>query len=177
MSTQVSPASIQLFYEESKSARTLIDSALEKYRANTTTVLALATGATAFFGLSSSTKNELLYVSSLVAYGAAVFVALSIYLPTKRKVNVAYDTESIVNSNTGPAIPLTKFHWDYALGHQKAVSDGISLISGWRGLRSRFTILTSLTGLVVILAGLSIAFQPDAETPKPTHIVIERISS
>ena len=51
------PTSVEIFYDESKAAREVMDELLVRYRTNTTAVLALATGAATFFGFSSSPKG------------------------------------------------------------------------------------------------------------------------
>ncbi len=44
---------VKLYYEESKAAREQAEGLLEKYRTNTSTLLALASGTVAFFGFST----------------------------------------------------------------------------------------------------------------------------
>lgn len=51
------PSAVEIFYDESKAARDVMDQILIRYRTNTTAVLALATGAATFFGFSNSPKG------------------------------------------------------------------------------------------------------------------------
>jgi hypothetical protein len=92
MSDDVSEAdrqSIEILYNESKAALDVIDQLLIRYRANTTTVLALGTGATTLFGFSSAPKG-VFFVATLVCYALGVLAALAIYAPQKWRDNI-YD--------------------------------------------------------------------------------------
>ena len=55
-----------------------MDELLSRHRTNTTTVLALATGAATFSGFSNSPKG-VFFVLSLGAYAVATFLAVAIY--------------------------------------------------------------------------------------------------
>ena len=54
------PSAVEIFYDESKAARDVMDQLLIRYRTNTTAVLALATGAATFFGFSNKSEGAVL---------------------------------------------------------------------------------------------------------------------
>lgn len=84
------PEAVELFYEESKAAREALDATLKEYRSNTTTALALATGAAAFFGFEDSGKG-IFFVLALVAYGIAALLAVAVFWPHGWLMNPASD--------------------------------------------------------------------------------------
>ena len=164
------PESVTVFYEESKAARTVMDELLIRYRTNTTTVLALATGAATFFGFSDSPKG-VFFVLSLAAYAVATFLAVAIYWPTPWRVNVAYDVGDGLQKS---ALTPTKLRWDLALGHQAAVAQSIELVQGRWGQAVKFRALLCATSLVVIFAGINVYQQSWHSTPAaPTHVILD----
>ena len=168
---QMHPESVKVFYEESKAARQTMDELLIRYRTNTTTVLALATGAATFFGFADSPKG-FFYVLSMVAYAIAAFCAIGIYWPRSWRVNVAHDVAAGLQKET---LTPTKLRWDLALGHQEAIAQSIGLVQGWYGQAAKFRILLLATALVVIFAGTNVYQQSQKpEAPTPTHVVIDR---
>lgn len=169
---QVYPASVEIFYNESKAARDVMDQLLLRYRTNTTAVLALATGAATFFGFANSPKG-LFFIASLASYGVATLFAVAIYWPSSWRVNVAYDVEDRL-SKPPPKRP-TELRWDLARGHQQAIAESIKLVGGWRGQASKFRVLLLATSLVVIFAGVnSYLGSQHPTTIQPTHIVIDK---
>jgi len=169
---QVYPASVEIFYNESKAAREAMDQLLLRYRTNTTAVLALATGAATFFGFAASPKGSF-FIASLVAYGVATLVAVAIYWPSSWRVNVAYDVEDRL-SKSPPKRP-TALRWDLARGHQQAIAQSIKLVEGWHGQASKFRALLLATSLVVIFAGVNSYLGPQSPTTiPPTRVIIEK---
>ena len=166
---QMYPSSVEIFYDESKAARDVVDQIVLRYRANATAVLALATGAATFFGFSNAPKGRF-FILSLVSYGIAALMAIAIYWPGPWRVNAAFDAEKRLSES--PPVTPTKMRWDLARSHQQAVSENIKRIKGWRGLASKFRILLLAMSLVVIFAGInSYLGSQRPTTPKPTHIV------
>lgn len=169
---EVYPSSVEIFYNESKTARDAVDQLLLRYRTNTTAVLALATGAATFFGFASSPKGAF-FIASLVSYGVATLLAVAIYWPSPWRVNVAYDVEERLEKP--PPLRSTKLRWDLARGHQLAIAENTKLIDGWHGQASKFRVLLLATSLVVILAGVnSYLGSQSPTTTQPTHIVIDK---
>ncbi|MGU3500895.1 hypothetical protein [Mycobacterium sp. C31M] len=164
--------SVELFYEESKAAREVMDKLLATYRTNTTTVLALATGAATFFGLSDSPKG-IFFIFSMVAYGIGSLVAVTIYWPQAWRVNVAHDAAEGLVANE--IVPM-RMHWNLALGHQEAIGETIRLIDGKWGVAVKFRLLLLATASVVLLAGLNVyqASQQQPAPDEPTRVIIER---
>jgi hypothetical protein len=159
------PGSIDLFYEESKGARAVMDALLIRYRTNTTTILGLATGAATFFGFSSSPKG-IFFVLALAAYGVATLVSIAIYWPTAWRVNVAHDVAAGLLATT---LTPAKLKWDLALGHQKAIAQSVALVQGWRGQASKFRVLLFATSLVVIFAGVNVYVESQHTATNTTH--------
>jgi hypothetical protein len=169
---QVYPSTVEIFYDESKAARDVMDQLLLRYRTNTTAVLALATGAATFFGFANSPKGPF-FIASLVSYGVATLLAVAIYWPSSWRVNVAYDVENRLSKS--PPMGPTALRWDLARGHQQAIAQSIALVGGWRGQASKFRVLLLATSLVVIFAGVnSYLGSQHATTIEPTHIVIDK---
>lgn len=169
---EVYPASIEIFYNESKAARDAVDQLLLRYRTNTTAVLALATGAATFFGFATSPKGPF-FIASLVSYGIATLLAVAIYWPSSWRVNVAYDVEERLDRP--PPLRPTKLRWDLARGHQQAIAENTKLINGWHGQASKFRVLLLATSLVVIFAGVnSYIGSQSPTTVQPTHIIIDK---
>lgn len=88
----VCPDTAKPFYEESKAARAQVEALLDKYRTNTSTLLALASAAVAFFGFSNGPRQQFFYWISIGFYVLAVVAAFLISMPRPTKVNVAYNT-------------------------------------------------------------------------------------
>ncbi|WP_131829168.1 hypothetical protein [Mycobacterium numidiamassiliense] len=165
------PGSVSLFYEESKAARKDIADLLHRYRANTTAVLALATGAATFFGFSNSPKG-LFYLLSLSAYAVASFLAIAIYWPIPSRINPADHVADLLRIE--PVQPI-KLQHDLALNYQSATAEAIKRVRGWRGLAAKFRGLLVATSLVVIFAGFNVYLESRSHTvPQPTHIVIDK---
>ena len=59
---------VKLYREESKAARDKVEGVLAQYRANTSTMLALATAAVAFFGFSTGPRQQVWYIVAMAAY-------------------------------------------------------------------------------------------------------------
>lgn len=78
-------------------------------RTNSSALLAVSTGAVAFFGFSSGPRQPQFYWVAVGAYLAAVVLALLICVPIPSRVNVAYDTkEQLV---IPPSMTRTKIYF------------------------------------------------------------------
>jgi hypothetical protein len=89
---QVFLDTVKLYYEESKAAREQAEGLLEKYRTNTSTLLALAPATVAFFGFSTGPRQLVFYWISIGFYLLAVAISFLIFKPIPMKLNVAYNT-------------------------------------------------------------------------------------
>jgi hypothetical protein len=161
--------SLKIFYEESKAANEDLHDLLKQYRANTTTVLTLATAAATFFGFEDSPKGGF-YVAALAAYAVAALLAASIYWPTTWRVNVAGDVGDALA--TGPPLTPSKLMYDLATGHQEAYQLNATKIKGRFGRAKRFIALIFMTSAVVILASINSLLIEDEESPEITRIQI-----
>lgn len=173
VSTPMYLDSVKLFYEESKSARKELDDLFDRYRSNTTVVLALATGATTLFGFSNSVKG-VLFVLALVAYGIGVTVALSIYWPKTWKYNVAHDVGPKLKLIGNKLTPI-KMYYDLAIGHQIAIKEATVAIGGEGrkiGIAGRFRLLVGMAAMTVILAAINVSVTHPNVPDKPTRVVI-----
>lgn len=162
------PKSVSIFHGETKEAKAAVDKIVDDFRARTTTVLALGTGAVAFFGVSDAPRHDELYGAALVAYALAVLVALWIFAPKMTRLNIAYDTAAAIESR-GADITPDWLEWQYALGTQTAIREGIV-----RNVRISWAFIgvVVLTGLVVVLAGSSLISAPEPTPADPTQIEI-----
>jgi hypothetical protein len=160
------PGAVSVFYEESKASRESLGEMLTQYRSNTTTLVALATGAATFFSLSTSAKGPL-YVLALVSYGVAAFAAAVIYAPKVWIRNVAHDVEAALRS--GKAITATKMKFDLAVGHQAAIAKNLKSIDG---VRRWYNLLLLATVGVVGFAGANTAIEKPAAPDKPTKVIL-----
>lgn len=167
----VHPDTVELFFTESKSASDELADALKSYRSNVVTVLAVATGAAAFFGFDKSSKGTY-YVLALIAYGLAALAAIPILWPKGWMMNPASDFEDALA--TDPGMIKTKAQYDLAVGYQKAWSNNHEVI---RSISRWFEVTIMLVVAVVVLAGINSTVQHPAVPDKPTHIVIDRQGS
>jgi hypothetical protein len=161
---------LKLFYEESKIAREKVEVLVEKYRSNTSTLLALATAAVAFFGFSEGPRQPVWYVVAMVGYGIAVAVAFWIYAPAPILANVAYDTQEALFADD--AFTPSEIYYAYAMGHQEAIKFARDGVMKTFGVANRFRLLIFAIALLVIAASLSVALGSPQPT-HPTHIVID----
>jgi hypothetical protein len=166
----VCPDTAKLYYEESKAARAQVEALLDKYRTNTSTLLALASAAVAFFGFSTGPRQPVFYWISIGFYVLAVAVSFLIFVPIPTKVNVAYNTAGKLGAAT--IIP-TKLYYDYAVGHQNAINHALKIMDGTFGIANRFRGLIIAIGLLIVSASLSVALGSE-QAPNPTHIIIDR---
>jgi hypothetical protein len=104
---QVFPDTVKLYYEESKAARAQIESLLDKYRSNTSTLLTLATAAVAFFGFSTGPR---FYWLAIGCYLLAVATSFLIFVPIPMRMNVAHDTAEELF--VPPPITPAKMYYD-----------------------------------------------------------------
>jgi hypothetical protein len=165
---------VKLYYEESKAARQQVESLLDKYRTNTSTLLALSTAAVAFFGFSTGPRQPVFYWVTIAVYLFAVFTAFFIFVPIPTKVNVAYNTGDELA--LGPPMVPEKIYYDYALGHQDAITHALKVLDGKLGIATRFRILIAAIATLIVAASLSVVFGAQ-DTPGPTHVIIDRGSS
>lgn len=165
---------LKLFYEESKAARGQLEGLVERYRANTSTVLAIATAAVAFFGFSDGPRQPLLYWTAIAAYIAAAVLALWIYAPMPSKVNVAYNTADVLadSDGWGPLTPL-QIYYDYARGHQDACRTALTNVTRSGGLAQRFRMLIVAVAVLVVAASGSVMFGK-SEPTAPTRVIVEQ---
>jgi hypothetical protein len=162
------PETVAVFYEESKAARLGLDEVIRQYRTNTTAVLALATGAATFFGLDQSVKGPF-YVAALVAYGLAVLVGATIYLPWSWVRNAAHDMGDALLDSAAPPMPVAKAHFDLAIAHQLGFTKNLRSIVKVSRL---YRLLLALTALVIMLAGVNTT-QEEPDTPdEPTRVIV-----
>ncbi|MBV9097665.1 MAG: hypothetical protein JO079_06385 [Frankiaceae bacterium] len=164
----VQPDTVELFFTESKDAATDLGDALKSYRSSVVTVLAVATGAAAFFGFDKSSKGTY-YVLALVAYGLAALAAVPILWPQGWMMNPASDFEAALAAD--PGMIKTKAEYDLAIAYQKAWTNNAKVI---RSMSSWFQVTTLLVVAVVVLAGINATVQRPAVPDQPTHIVIDR---
>jgi hypothetical protein len=170
---EVTPASVDVFYDESKAAHEVMDQVLVRYRTNTGAALALATGAATFFGFSTSPKG-LFFAFSLFSYAVAALVAIAIYWPAAMSVNVAHDVGNRFTKQ--PPLLSTKLKYDLAKSHQEAIQKSRRQIGKPWGLANKFRILLSATSLVVVFAGFNSYLESRHPTAtQPTHIVVDPI--
>ena len=123
---QMHPDALKLFYEESKSAHAGVSDLLKQYRANTTTVLTLATGAATFFGFANSPKG-IFYVLSLTSYGLAVLLAATIYWPIPWRVNMALTAGTELA--TPPPLSPAKLTYDLGVLYQQGFAENADRIT------------------------------------------------
>lgn len=168
--TSVHLDTVRLYYEESNAARQQVEGLLEKYRANASTLLALASAAVAFFGFSSGPRQAACYWISIVAYLSAVALAFSIYVPLPWRVNVAYNT--LKGLKATPILP-EKAYLDYAQGHQEAINHALKVLDGKFGVANRFRTLIVAIAVLIVAASLSVNLGNPA-TREPTRVIVER---
>lgn len=161
---------LKLYYEESKVAREKVEGLVQKYRSNTSTLLALATASAAFFGFSQGPRQQVWYVVALAGYGIAVAVAFWIYAPASIMSNVAYDTQEALF--TADALTPSEIYYAYAVAHQEAIKYAQNDVMKTFGVANRFRLLISAVAVLVIAASLSVALGSPQPT-HPTHIVID----
>jgi hypothetical protein len=162
---------VKVFYEEAKEASQSVDAALDRFRDNTTKVLALATGAAAFFGFEDSEKSGLFF-AALAAYAVAVLMALLIYWPKRWLVNVSGDLgDALVVPRANP-VSATKVYLDLGRNYQTAHKENIHQIRRKFGISDRFQLLVVFTALVVIFGGWNAAVNPKQSSNEPTRIEI-----
>jgi hypothetical protein len=169
---RVCPETVKLYYEESKAARAQVEALLDKYRTNTSTLLALASAAIAFFGFSTGPRQPVCYWISIAFYGLAVAVSFLIFVPIPTKVNVAYNTAGALAGPAAPIIP-TKLYYDYAVGHQNAINHALKIVDGKFGIATRFRALIIAVAVLIVSASLSVALGTE-RPPNPTHVIVDR---
>lgn len=165
----VDPEAIQVFYEESKTARADLDKVRDVYRNNTTTVLALATGAATFFGFSDSPKG-LFYSLALAAYAVAVGLAAWIFWPRTWQMNMAIDMGDRLVGADGPSGDQARF--DMAINNQAACTKNGNHISGRLGIATLYSALLVAVGLVVVFAGVNTLVNNGEDKPSVTKVEI-----
>lgn len=148
---QVRLDTIKLYYEESKAARALVEGQIDKYRANTSTLLALASAAVAFFGFSTGPRQSVFFWIAIASYLVAVVTSFFIFKPIPAKVNVAFDTAD----HLGEMLP-EKLYYDYARGHQDAIGHALAVLDGKFGVATRFRLLVAAIALLILSASLSV---------------------
>jgi hypothetical protein len=164
---------VKLYREESKAARDKVEGLLDKYRANTSTLLALATAALAFFGFADGPREATCYVIAVVAYIVAVGVAIWIYLPTPVLVNAASGTQEAIFSDPDHPFTPEEINYAYATAHQEAIAEGIATVTDRWGLANRFVGLIVAIAVLIVAASLSVTLGESAP-PAPTHVIIEK---
>lgn len=166
---------VEVFYEESKAASNGLDSILDDYRANTTKILALATGAAAFFGFEDSDKGWAFF-GALGLYGVAVLLALAIYWPRAWRADAASGVEKLLANPPGgaTAVTETKLRFDLAVRYQSFFRSNNQQLQGWKGVPSLYSALVVLTAGVVLLGGLNAAVNPKESDDRPTRVEIVR---
>lgn len=160
---------MKLFYEESKATSQALLDLVGEYRANTTKVLALATGALALFGFEDSDKGWW-YIAALVAYAVGVGVALWIYLPVKWRLNPAQDVPEAVAA--GRPLPVAKAHFDLGRAHQANFTQNRMHMTGLKGIPVRFTSLVIASALVIVCGGVNTITSDPPAPSSPTEIII-----
>jgi hypothetical protein len=171
---QVFPDTVKLYYEESRAARAQIEGLLEKYRGNTSTLLALSTAAVAFFGFSTGPRQPVFYWIAIGSYLLAVTMAMLIFKPIPMKINVARDTAQELF--VPPPISPTKIYYDYARGHQDAISHAQAIVDGKFGVATRFRTLIAAIAVLIVAASFSVILGSE-QPASPTHVIIDRSMS
>jgi hypothetical protein len=168
---RVYPDTVKLYYEESRAARAQIEGLLEKYRSNTSTLLALSTAAVAFFGFSTGPRQPIFYWIAIGSYLLAVTMAFLIFKPIPMRINVAQDTADELF--VPPPITPTNIYYDYARGHQDAIRHAQAIVDGKFGIATRFRALIAAMAVLIVSASFSVIL--GSERPvSPQHVIIER---
>jgi hypothetical protein len=172
------PDTTKLFFDESKAAREQVDKILDSYRSNTTTVLALATGALTLYGIEDSTKGPW-FLAAVMTYGLAAFAAVTVYAPVPWTVNVAHDMvtrEKGKLRTNDPIFDMKTSVAQYYLGrgHQIAIRTNLDRLEKWNGPARRFQACALLTALTIVFGALNLWADrnTDSPDPEPTRIVL-----
>ena len=168
---EVWPDTVELYYEESKAARAQIEALLDKYRTNTSTLLALASAAVAFFGFYTGPRQQFCYWISIGSYVLAVATSFLIFKPIPTRINVAFNTARKLGK-TETILP-TKLYYDYARGHQDAIAYEGKVLDGTLGIATRFRVLIVAIVVLIVSASLSVALGSE-QAASPTHVIIDR---
>jgi len=166
------PETIELFYTESKSAVDEIKGVIPKFRTNTTVVLAITTGAAAFFGFDDAAKHPIFGLLALAAYAVAAIVAAVIYLPKNVVYNVAGKSEDYVYTHNPDRVPSKgDLQLDYARQWQEGITKTESQV---QFVASLFVTLVLLVVSAVVFAGLAVTLGAEpAESPtEPIEVII-----
>ncbi|MEO5834505.1 MAG: hypothetical protein ABJA16_06535 [Nakamurella sp.] len=161
------PETVDVYYTETTAAYTHLIEVIAKYRSNTTTVLALATGAAAFFGF-ADTDKQLMYYLALTAYGLAAISAMVIFTPRGLRTNMAGNFAQDLAIT--PPLSSTEAKLLILKDRQAAMADAESAI---RTSSIFFRVLIVLTACTVVFAGVNVALDRPDPT-QPTHIVIDQ---
>ncbi len=190
------PESVEAYYAETTEAHKYLLTILANYRANTTTLLAVATGAAAFFGFAASPKG-ILFVLALIAYAVAATMAMWIFWPIGLPTNMAQNAIRNMFEDPPPTDKQAKFRLTRL--RQRAIARAEQAIGGGYvrrkkdrrtnayvpvgglsgrlhaiGISWRFRALIVAVGFTVVFAGAnSILEQPKAD-PGPTRVIIEK---
>ncbi|KQU55495.1 hypothetical protein ASG84_22100 [Rhodococcus sp. Leaf278] len=164
------PETVELFYNESKSAADEIKAVIPSFRTNATVVLAIATGAAAFFGFDDASKQPILAYLALGSYAAAAVAAACIFLPKTVAYNVGRTSYDYVYPSDRNNVPAKgDLQLDYARQWQSGITATAASV---KSVASYFTWLVVLVVAAVIFAGLSVTYGPET-TPQPTEITIK----
>ena len=160
------PETVALYYDETRDAHAHLLEVIGRYRANTTTVLAIATGATAFFGFGAGGKGLWFYLA-LAAYAAAALSAMVVFQPRGLRTNMAarFDDDLAIT----PPLTSTEARLLILRDRQAAIGETELVV---RTLSRWFRALIVLTALTVVCAGVNVATDRP-RSPEPTHIVID----
>ena len=186
-------AALDIYYAEATTAHTHLIEVIGNYRKNTTTLLAVATGAATFFGFADSAKGPL-YVLALVVYALAAVLTLWIFLPIGLSTNMAFEADrkiddGIVTAAAARADVLDNRLWairqaEIAITGIRGSTrseyltantvDGAATVSPPRyGIAFRFRALIAAVTLTTILAGANTVVEKPATPTEPTHIIID----
>lgn len=164
------PSSVTLYYTESIEAFQHLLDVIKTYRANTTTILALGTGVTAFFGFDKSHKGAW-FGLALGLYAVAAGLALWIHWPIGLQTNMAVDAADDLTIQ--PPLPAVQVQYEMTVTRQHAIAAAENAIMSRFGIATRFRLLIVAVALTVVAAGLNIMTQQSVPVP-PTHIVIDK---
>lgn len=165
---QMSPETLELFYDEAKAEADGLLDTVKNYRSSSTTVLALATGAAAFFGFEDSAKGGW-YAVALVFYAVAALLAVLIHQPRGWRQGAVVGLDRVLAS-PNPGISVDQARFDLGRLHVKHFEANLERVGRVAAL---FKYLLAATALVIICAGINATVEKPDAPEKPTRVIIE----
>jgi hypothetical protein len=163
----VVPETVQLFNDETTESYKHLIEVITNYRSNTTVILALATGATTFFGFTDAPKGPG-YAAALGFFAVSAILAALVFWPNKLQTNMVPDYRARLFEN-GAAVSVARARYVVLGRRQLAMVDAEAAI---KRISRRFRLLIVTVALTILSAGINVAVEKSEPTP-PTHIVID----